>query len=399
MNARHHAERAVLGAILNDPRELAGIRDWLAPEDFYAPQHAELYRAMITETEREFPDLDSLTPVERATVLIPYGQGLIGRATEAGVKGIDAPFLHTLMHVCPKPERAPHYARMVVEADTHRVIIENATRLAQLAHGHQESPFGLEHLFTHTAAFQQVLTHLADRWGLTEDDLTQPGAEHPATADTGADQTGRFADQLAPELDAKPTAEQLAAATEREDMLLACVLRSPDQLDGVRAYLKPDDFTAPGRGRLYQAALDIHTRGDPVDPVTLIWESQKHDTHAAPEDDEETPRISALDGDDLMRLYGDGLPAETAPYYARRIIESAILTTTTQAARDLKTLASNPRLNATELIPAAAHRITQLDCDEERWNNIHAPNAGDLSTPDPNTQQAPESQPHDSQTV
>ena len=87
-----------------------------------------------------------------------------------------------------------------------------------------------------------------------------------------------------------------------------------------------------------------------------------------------------LDGDDLMRLYGNGLPAETAPYYARQIVESAVLATTSQAARDLKSLASDPRLNPTDLLPAAAHHLDQLNRHEDRWNNMHS--AGDAEPRD-----------------
>lgn len=375
MNARGHAEKAVLGAVLADPRQLAGLAEWLSPDDFWAPQHADLYRAMLILDERGgTPDLDATPSEERAQRITTYVLDLVRHVTAGGTE-LDAPYVHTLMQACPRAEHAPYYGRMVVEADMHRTIIENATRLAQLVHEHQESPFGLEHLFVHTAAFRQVLDHLADRWGLTDDGLARPNAE-----DAIDPRTATFADQLAPELDASPSPERQAAAAEREDTLLACVLRSPDQLDGLRTYLDPDDFAAPGRGALYQAALDVHTRGDPLDPVTLIWEAQKRDIPAAETRDGEASPIAPLDGDDLMRLYGDGLPAETARYYARQIIEAAILTNTTEAARDLKSLASSPRLSATDLIPAAANRIDRLNRQEDRWNSMHG--GGDVEARD-----------------
>lgn len=43
MSPRDDAEKATLGAVLNDPSRLAELSDWLAPEDFYTPQHQAIY--------------------------------------------------------------------------------------------------------------------------------------------------------------------------------------------------------------------------------------------------------------------------------------------------------------------------------------------------------------------
>jgi len=148
-------------------------------------------------------------------------------------------------------------------------------------------------------------------------------------------------------------------------MLLACVLRTPGQLDDVRTWLDPDDFTIPDRGACYQAALDLHDRGEPIDPVTLAWETRRQ---APPQPTEEAGETTALDSERLMQLYGDGYPAQVAPYYGRQILESSIRTTTAQAARDLKTLAAQPSIPPADLLSAAAHRIDQVSHQESRWH-------------------------------
>lgn len=380
MNPRDHAEKATIGAILNDPRHLTDLSEWLSPEDFASPQHAAIYRAMLIFDERgATPEPVGTTGEDQSERIAAYAAELATYVTSTGIRGVDLPYMHTLMHACPRTDHAPFYGRMVVEADTHRTIIENATRLAQISHEQrqQDSSFGLEHLFVHTAAFRQVVNNLAERWGIGPDELDQPDAANSTIVRAADIRTAGFADQLAPELDAPPTPDERAAATEREDMLLACILRNPSQLDDVRTWLDPDDFAVPGRGTCYRAALDLHDRGDPIDPVTLAWEIHRHPTEAraangqAAEPKEQAEEAEPLNGERLMKLYGDGYPAQVAPYYARQVLENSISVTTTQAARDLKTLASDPGIAPTELLTAAAHRIDQVNNQEARWRTAH----------------------------
>lgn len=366
MNPRDHAERAVLGAILNDPRQLRGLDDWLAPEDFRAPQHAELYRAMLLLDERDrTPDLTGLPVEERGQALARYGMSLIEHLHASGTRGVDPPYLHTLMRACPHVEHAPHYGRMVVEADTHRTIVDNATRLAGLVHEQLDAPFGLGQLFVHAAAFRQVIDNLAWRWGLDPDDHAGTDASR-RTANT---RRVNWSEQLAPELDAARVPDQRAAA-EREDTLLACILRTPGQIDQVRDYLASEDFHAPGRGELYAAATAMHDRGDALDPVTLMWEAQQHgilERRTAEADDALAGAVPILSADHLMHLFGDGQPAGVAPYYARQILEASILTTATEAAGELKNLAQDPALGIPDLLSVAAHRIDDINGHEHRW--------------------------------
>lgn len=382
MSPRDDAEKAALGAVLNDPARLAELSDWLDPEDFYTPQHQAIYRAMLILDERgAAPDLDPAND-GRAQNLATYLLTVAGHVTETGTH-LDLPYLHTLMQACPRPENAPHYARMVVEADTHRTIIENATRLAQVTHTHQQTanPW-MEDLFIHTAAFRQVLDNLAERWGINPDDLDQPAAQQTAeqaSKQAANPRTAAPSDPLAPEFDTAPTPEQRAAAIDREDTVLACILRSPDQINQVRDFLEPDDFTTPNRAACYQAALTLHDRGEPIDPLTLTWETRKHPAPATPSD---APRnapggdqteTAPLSKDRLTQLWDDGLPAEVAPYYARQIVDSAIRTATAQAARDLKHLASDPTLTPVDLLTTAAHRIDQTAHHETRWRASRPP--------------------------
>lgn len=54
-----------------------------------------------------------------------------------------------------------------------------------------------------------------------------------------------------------------------ERALLACILTGADILDDVAAIVQPRDMYQPKHEAVYAACLEVHNRGDRVDPVTL----------------------------------------------------------------------------------------------------------------------------------
>lgn len=55
------AEKHLLGCILLDPAQMPKVADRLTPDDFYSPKHAEIWKAMVAQFEKQEPiDLGTL---------------------------------------------------------------------------------------------------------------------------------------------------------------------------------------------------------------------------------------------------------------------------------------------------------------------------------------------------
>ncbi|WP_324607634.1 DnaB-like helicase N-terminal domain-containing protein [Streptomyces sp. NRRL WC-3742] len=237
-------EQAVLGAVLLDPRQLGGL-DWLEPRDFYRPGHQALFAALRKLRAEDHPALSTEGAVPVAW--------LTDTLAEAGqqVRGLTASYLHTLVAACPRPAHAPLYGRMVLEGSIHRTVAEHANRLLAVA----REDAG-QHEVHGTAAQADVLAGvldgLAKRWG------TRPRASAPRTP---------------PLLVAgQPTA---AAQAEDEQFLLSLLVHQNGAIGEVFDWLRPQDFAVPGHGHLYRCLGALHHRGEPIDPVTTLWEVQR----------------------------------------------------------------------------------------------------------------------------
>lgn len=56
-------------------------------------------------------------------------------------------------------------------------------------------------------------------------------------------------------------------------MLLASAAVWPSAINEMR-WLTADDFTLSAHGALWQVLNSLSHRGDPVDPITVLWEAQ-----------------------------------------------------------------------------------------------------------------------------
>lgn len=62
-----------------------------------------------------------------------------------------------------------------------------------------------------------------------------------------------------------------------EAALISSCLTSPKALAHAATVVQPDDLYTPANRRIYAALLRLHTRGDPVDPITVAHEVQTGD--------------------------------------------------------------------------------------------------------------------------
>ncbi len=118
------AEQSVLGSILIDPDAILKVADFLHGSDFYRPQHADIYEAMLgLHSQREPIDLvtlgDELTRHER-------------------LEGVGGPaYLATLMNAVPTAVHVEHYGRIVEQKAVLRNLIAAAGKIAAV--GYEEA--------------------------------------------------------------------------------------------------------------------------------------------------------------------------------------------------------------------------------------------------------------------
>jgi replicative DNA helicase len=118
------AEQSVLGSILIDPEAILKVADFLHSTDFYRPQHADIYEAMLAlHNQRE--------PID----LVTLGDELTRRERLDGVGG--PAYLATLMNAVPTAVHVEHYGRIVEQKAVLRNLIAAAGRIAAV--GYEEA--------------------------------------------------------------------------------------------------------------------------------------------------------------------------------------------------------------------------------------------------------------------
>ncbi|WP_224277357.1 DnaB-like helicase N-terminal domain-containing protein [Streptomyces sp. LS1784] len=343
MNPLLQGEQAVLGAALLDPRQLDGL-DWLEPRDFYRPGHQALFTALRKLRAEGHPALDTEGAVPLAW--------LSDTLTEAGqqVRGLTASYLHTLVAACPRPAHAPLYGRMVLEGSIHRTVAEHADRLLAVARENA----GQHEVHGTTAqadVLAGVLDDLATRWG------TQPRATAPR----------------APPLPAavEPPA---AAQTGDEQFLLSLLVHQNGAIKEVFDWLRPQDFAHPGHGQLYRCLGALHHRGEPIDPVTTLWEVQRRGLLAK----------GTLTEEQLAPVLRDGA-AGSAEWLGEQLLRSSLTRAAAAVALQITAHADDRRLAPGQLIGHALHALGPLEEVRARWHTATSP---PTSQPRPDTYQA-----------
>ncbi|SEO73345.1 DnaB-like helicase N terminal domain-containing protein [Actinacidiphila rubida] len=306
--ALHYAEQALLGALLLDPEQLAGVPD-LRSDHFANPSHSALFAAMRTLTPPD-PDAHRASPVWLTAVL---------KTAATTALGLDAPYIHTLINACPRPEHAPVYAQMIRAEHVRRALREHAMQMEQLA-----------------------------------DDSTLP---EPATVVLEqADALGRFLDRAEPQWPRQsgpvpraapaPANEVLAEEDlDAERLLLAAGTAHPEDLARM-GWLHPEDFRLPLHRDLYRCLTAMTRHGDPIDPITVLWNAQQH---------------AALHGTDPARVL-DFLhqAAGSAEHWAEHLYIRALLTTARTAGHEITALTDDPAHAPHHLIPAARRALAPL---------------------------------------
>lgn len=330
----HYAEQALLGALLLDPHRLTEIGD-LDAGQFGNHAHGALFQAMCTaplpdpETHRSDPAwLNTVLDVAR-----PHAPGLT------------ASYLHALIQVCPWPQHTPTYARMIRADHARRTLLVHAERLAQTS---------------------------------TDTTLPNPAATTLAQADTLGQFLDTLAGQFAPHpgslprtpVPVTPAGRSSEEALDEERLLLATATAHPAELKDMR-WLQPDDFTLPLHATVWQCLTTLERNGEPVDPVTVLWEAQHRGL-----------LTEGLDPSDLIALVS--IPVGSPEHWGERVLQRALLARAFDVGNRITAYAQDPANTPYQLVTGSRRALADLHALRTRWQRSTTP-----TQPAPRTPRSP----------
>ncbi|MEU9133885.1 DnaB-like helicase N-terminal domain-containing protein [Kitasatospora sp. NPDC048540] len=303
------AEQAVLAAVLARPDQAQQLRGWLRAEDFADPWMGHMYQALVEEGLASHPAVTSRPPgPERQQVL---GRMLLEqlqyKAAERGWTISPAMWLEAAGQIrsgirpVPHPEQAALIGQRVLQSSIQRQVDDSRWRVE----------FSLMSLGTPAAEMEvnSMLATLQELEGRWERAMGRPGA-------VGA--------SLPPAAGRRP---HLAGT---EDAVLGSLMRDPGQVEQVRRWLRPQDFTAPGRAELYATITAAAEAGGTIDPVLIVWDA--HRRSASP---------GALTSDEVWEIASAGVPG-VAVGGGRELVEAGIVHHVRSAASAIEAAAGNP---------------------------------------------------------
>ncbi|MFJ4676880.1 DnaB-like helicase N-terminal domain-containing protein [Kitasatospora sp. NPDC088783] len=335
MTPQMEAEQAVLGALLLAPRQLANVATWLEPRNFYRPAHAALYEALLAQQQAGHPALaGEKSEARRAWAL---------EAMESAAASCPSftPFYgHTLISACPTSDHAALYGRMVLESAVRREVHEHAHRLLAAARAADVDPDVVIRL---TADLRAAIDRLADTWGSID--------ARPLAA------AGPWPLEL-PEAAARQTRHQ-------EEALLASLTAAPAELADLVGWLHPGDLLDAGHREVYRALAALAHRGEPIDPLTVLWEVQ----HRGALTD------GTLTAERVRTLTRAGYQGEPG-YRAEQVLRASLLRTTASHAGAVRLLAMDASVPAARLLGSALHTLRGAEAVQSRWRAVTGRDAG-----------------------
>ncbi|KIZ14958.1 DnaB-like helicase N-terminal domain-containing protein [Streptomyces natalensis] len=325
------AEQAVLGAVFLAPGQLDQLSPWLRPEHFSRPAHTAIYAAMLKLRSDDHP---ASKAQDAGSVPMSWMTDTVAEASKH-TRGLTASYAHSLVAACPRPEHAAIYGRMVLEGAIHRSVAQHATRLHQAASA-DAIRGGAEETVHHAHALSDVLADLARRWG-GEPRPVAPPASVPL-----------------PPAHQQPVDEQLLAD---EEFLLGCLSARPQKLDEIVGWLYPGDFADAGHQQIYRSLGALHHRGEPIDQLTVLWETQRRGALAD----------RTLDAGRVLRICDPSVFAGSAEYVGEQVVRASLVRTAAASARQVRALADDESLAPGQLIGYALHALGPLEEVRRRW--------------------------------
>jgi replicative DNA helicase len=328
------AERATLAALLHDHAGagLSGpqLARWLRPEDFADPWHREVYRAHR-----------ALAAAGGPAGAQEVGEELVRRV---GATRADVVRVAGLLRDTPVGTATATYAVMVLEAALRREVAGQGVvlRAGALQSAMHAAPRAMNAVI---AVVDAALDDAADRWAAA---TGQPPVARPEVPPRLRGSVARLDAALAADrfLAAHPAVSPKEVA-EHEASLIAALLTHPHQLHAAACWLRPASLTNRAWRPVYEAMLHLHAYGHPIDPVTVLWETQRSSRRAGPGPD---PRV-------VTAKVEAALP-EDPGHWGRVVAADHLRLTADHAAESLRAAAANPGLDVVEVF-GTGHRFTE----------------------------------------
>ena len=365
------AERATLGSLLVDPRQLGTVAGWLRPSDFAHWWHTEVYRSLLADPRLARRGDPAATAQQVRAALVEA----------VGHRRADPPGLHTLMRTAPARPVAARYGAMVLEASIRRQVAGLAVHLQAAAVPDPAPPEaaggGTDHATSDATSPDEVVTGarslrdisevvelvLADlgaQWAAAVTATGQPTPREPVPGSSAVVAGGAFGGAVDVAADARRTDRQRelavvadravratpprASADARADTarLVAALVAHPDRVDTVAGWLRPEAVSGPARA-VYEALLALHQARGPIDPITVCWEIHRGS------------RARGL-GPDPAELLRQVETAELLDVDAliRTVAHDTLQRTAGSAAYGMRAAAANPGLTVGDVLDAAA---------------------------------------------
>ena len=272
------AEKALLGALLLGA-DSSAVLPRLTRDDFAHEVHRDLF-----------------TVIEQAS---PGQAGWT--AAEGAAPALSRDYLNEVKQACPDPDHVSAYARMVIEAGLRRHLVAHALRLEYAAGDlHYQSRRLAEVTSPGDTAETLLKRPLRTQTGHTEPSVERllghellvslalrahvkafdPGREVPRSAAEPETGNGLALISSAPaaawHAAIPPAVPRSDPDAEREEHVLASIIRQQPETSDVAGWLPSEAFTAPARRELFTALAGLHARGEPVDALTADWERVRH---------------------------------------------------------------------------------------------------------------------------
>lgn len=144
---------------------------------------------------------------------------------------------------------------------------------------------------------------------------------------------------------------------EAEQSVLGAVLLSDTALPAliIDERLQPEDFYRDGHGRIYQAMLDLHSVGEPVDALTLVEHLKR------------SGDLEQVGGRATIDMLAGAVPAVgNVRQYARIVRENAMLRRLLRASYDIQAKVHSHEAQPRELVDMAERAILEVAHEDSR---------------------------------
>jgi replicative DNA helicase len=372
-------EQALLGAVMSDPAQQAGVLDLVHPTDLFRPYHGQVLAAMQRLRARGVaPDPVAVRAELAADPDLPLSTA------------VDGVLLAGLLQAVSDPRHASAYAAMAIDRGIRQRVMLSGSRMVQAAEAGD-----LEAAATAVAQAHREVRRCQERWNAVPEPvrrrLPEP-VERAHHADQsvwwrrGADdlngrarQEAQRADGRSPDDDLAPTpdspfrtvaasraakAKRTRPAEEQPPIraageaagrrLLRDLAAGARHIPAIRSWLRPAHFAIPAHGQIYALICDMNVAGQPIDPVTIAWAASRRGIAAS---------AAGLDGG----------TAAFAVDSAREVFRLGLLVRTAQTGREIAAAAADPQKRLSETLRDARRRLrgTEPECDPRRRARAH----------------------------